>query len=347
MTGAYRHRQAAWRLTVDGTDISPIVRPRLISLSLTEKRGADADELELQLSDDDGQLEIPPEGATITLSLGWRDLGSASSPVLIDKGRFKVDETCHTGTPDVLTIRARSADLTRAFRNRRAQSWRDTTLGGVLEELAGRNGLQLRCAADLAAIAVDHLAQSRESDAAFLARLGRLHDAVATVKNQALIFSPCGSGQTAGGQDLGLATITRASGDRHSWKQAGRGAYTGVIADWQDRAGGRRRSEVVGSEGNAKRLKRTFGSAKAARRAAETERKRLARGGADFSLTLAIGRPDLFPEKKLQVEGFKPAIDAQDWLISEVQHRLDAQNGLATTLQMERGGGTAAGNVRS
>ena len=337
MTGQYVHRQAAWAITVDGVDIANTLRTRLISLDLTEKRGTDADELTVVLSDHDGQLAVPRPGVTLAVSLGWKDLGTATAPQLIDKGRFKVDQLTHAGTPDTLTIRARSADLTRGFRMRRTQSWTRTSLGAILGELAARNGLQLKCADDKSAIPIAHLAQSNESDAALMARLGRMNDAVATVKAGALIFMACGAGETASGQPLELATITRRDGDRHTWETAERGAYSGVIAEWHDRAGGHRQKVVVGDEQNAKKLARTYASEASARRAADAEYKRLERGAAKFSLTLAHGRPDIFPEKTVSVTGFKPVIDAANWLVVEARHTLNS-SGLGTTLQLELGG---------
>ncbi|WP_242913491.1 contractile injection system protein, VgrG/Pvc8 family [Brevundimonas pishanensis] len=337
MTGHYQHRQAAWKLIINGNDIGAVISHRLISLELTEKRGTDADELSISLADNDGQLALPAAGAVIELHLGWRDLGTSAGATLIDKGRFKVDQLTHTGTPDVLTIRARSADLTRAFRTRRTQSWSSSTLGAVLAEVAGRNGLQLRCSAEKSAVAIAHLAQSNESDAALIARLGRLHDAVSTVKAGTLVFMACGAGQTPNGQPLELSSITRLNGDRHTWEAAERGSYSGVVAEWQDRAAGQRKKVVVGDEENAKKLARTYASEANARRAADAEYKRLKRGAAKFSLTLCSGRPDIFPEKTVKVVGFKPEIDATDWLVDEAWHSLSS-NGLTTTLQMERGG---------
>lgn len=337
MTGQYVHRQAAWAITVDGVDIANILRPRLISLDLTEKRGSDADELSMVLSDYDGQLAVPRPGVIIAVSLGWKDLGTSNPPRMIDKGRFKVDQLTHAGTPDTLTIRARSADLTRAFRQRRTQSWSQTTLGTILNDLATRNGLQLKCADDKSAVEIAHLAQSNESDAALIARLGRMNDAVATVKAGALIFMACGAGESPGGEPLGLATITRRDGDRHTWESAERGSYSGVVAEWHDRAGGQRKKVVVGDEENAKKLARTYASEASARRAADAEYKRLERGAAKFSLTLAHGRPDIFPEKTVSVTGFKPVIDAANWLVDEARHTLNSA-GLGTTLQMELGG---------
>lgn len=334
---AYVHREAIWKLTIAGEDVSAKVRPRLISLDLTEKRGTDADELDLCLSDTDGKLAIPPAGAVITLSLGWLDLTDGAAGGLVDKGTFKVDEREHSGTPDQIRIRARSADLTRAFRTRHTQTWSDTTLGQVLADVAGRNGLQPMVAPDRAAVLVAHLDQARESDAAFLARLGRLHDAVATVKAGRLLFMAVGANQTPGGSEIPPGGLTRASGDRHRWKAAERDAYTGVIATWHDRAGAQRHQVVIGTDANAKRLGRTYASEAAARRAADTAYKKLQRGKAEFALDLAIGRPDLYPGRKLSVSGFKAEIDATEWLIDEARHSLNGSGGLKTVLSLELG----------
>lgn len=332
------HRQAAYALVVDGRSIEGEIRPRLLSLSLTEKRGTDADELEIVLSDHDGQLAIPPAGATITLRLGWRDLIDGAAPVLFDKGTFKVAERSHSGTPDQLTIRARSADLGRPFRARRVETWSETTLGAVLRDIAARNGLTAAVSDDMAAIEITHLNQARESDAALLSRLGRLHDAVATVKAERLVFAAIGSDQTPSGETIPPARLTRRDGDRHRWKAAERESYSGVTAEWHDRSTGQRRTVTAGAEDNAQRLGRTFATEAAAQRAAEAQRKRQDRKGAEFGLDLAAGRPDLYPGRRLQVEGFKPEINAADWLIVQSRHQLDGSGGLRTTLDMELGG---------
>jgi phage protein D len=116
----------AFRLTVDGNDIAQLISPRLMNLELTDNRGIEADQLSITLSDHDGLLAIPPKGATLRLWLGWSDTG------LVDKGTYTVDETEHSGAPDVLSIRARSADLRTGLKTKRECSWSNTTLGEVL-----------------------------------------------------------------------------------------------------------------------------------------------------------------------------------------------------------------------
>lgn len=330
------HVMPAYDLVVDGVSINPRVNPRLKSFRLTEKDGTDPDDLQLVLDDSDGALAIPPAGAIITLKLGWLDLRQGAAPRLIDKGRFEVQDRQHDGTPDQLTITARSDKARPSFRSRRTQTWTATTLGAVLEEVAARNGLQPRIWPEKAALQISTLTQRNESDSAFLTRLGRLHDAIATVKNESLLFGPIGADQSAGGEPIPRLLITRASGDRHNWKASERDKAGGFKAEWQDRSTGQRKTVTVGSGTNARKLGRVFSSEEAARQAAEAALSKADRKGATFSLNLAMGRPEAYPAQKATLQGWKPEIDASDWLIKECQHSFDG-SGLRTTIQCELG----------
>jgi phage protein D len=84
-----------FRVSLDGRDLTGTIRSRLISLGITEKRGDEADQLDIVLDDSDGRLELPAAGAVLTVQLGWKQ-GSDVRPGLIDKGSFKVDEVEHS-----------------------------------------------------------------------------------------------------------------------------------------------------------------------------------------------------------------------------------------------------------
>ena len=118
----------AWRVTLDGQDLTERFKPRLLELSLDESRGDDADQLDLVIHDHDGRMDIPPRGALLRVAIGWEGQG------LVDHGTFQVDEAEHSGAPDMISVRARSADLTRPMRTRAERSWHDTTLGAVLRQ---------------------------------------------------------------------------------------------------------------------------------------------------------------------------------------------------------------------
>ena len=336
-TTHYTHLAPDYRLEVEGKDISAAVQPRLISLTLTEGRANSADQLEIELDDADGQLAIPRKEAEIALAIGWK------GQQLVDKGSFVVDEAEHSGTPDRVTIRARAADLGGEIRTRKEKSWHATTLGTVLAELAKRNSLTHKIDKALAAIKVDHLDQTNESDMHLVTRLARQHDAVATVKKKHLLFMPITGTTNSQGQRLPIITITRADGDQHRYSSSTRDAFEGVKAYWSDRVNGRRKSVVAGKkDGSLKTLKETYASEQDALAAARAERQRLERGMATFELALAVGRPEITAQSPIKVTGWKEEIDGEDWLVKEVTHTLNESNGWTSKAQMERGGATEA-----
>lgn len=331
-----------YRVEVNGRDITPTLRepratnrnrPRLILLGLTDKRGGDADQLDLVVDDSDGAFDLPPTGAMIRVSLGWAS-GPDVTPGLVNMGSYIVDDVGHSGPPDQITIRARAADFTGAMRVRRERSWHGTTLGTVVADVAKAHGLQPRCAAGLASIAVTDEAQSRESDLAFLRRLGRAHDAVATIKDGRLILKPIADRVTVSGAALPAVIIRRRDGDRHDYQEQKQEAAIGVSADWHDRGAARKRTITIGKVDGARKLSRTYATAADARRAATAEAGRAARKPHALSIALALGRAELKPETPVVVEGFKPAINAQRWILAEVTHSL-GDRGFATGLKLE------------
>lgn len=318
----------AFRLTVDGKDLGAQLTPRLIGLQLTDNRGIEADQLSIDLSDHDGLLAIPPRGAVLRLWLGWSDTG------LIDKGTYTVDETEHAGAPDVLSIRARSADLRKALKIKRERSWSNATLGQVLRDLAAGNQLEASIADQLAGLPILQLDQANESDANLLTRLGEEFDAVATVKAGRLIFMSAGGGKTVSGQPLPHITLTRADGDQHRYLQADRDAYDGVKAYYYNVSSAKKQQAIAGGGDNLKELRHTYADQASALRAARSEWRRVQRGSATLSYTLARARPDLIPELTYSLQGVKDEIDAVIWYGGNLVHSL-SDSGFTTALELE------------
>jgi len=319
----------AFRLTVDGNDIAQLISPRLMSLELTDNRGIEADQLSIRLSDHDGLLAIPPKGATLRLWLGWSDTG------LVDKGTYTVDETEHSGAPDVLSIRARSADLRTGLKSKRERSWSNTTLGEVLGAIASGNGLKATIAEALGGLPILQLDQANESDANLISRLGEEFDAVATVKAGCLLCMPAGGGKTASGKALPHITLARVDGDQHRYLQADRDSYDGVRAYYYDVNSAKKQEAIAGGGENLKDLRHTYSDQQSALRAARAEFNRLQRGSATLSYTLARGRPDLIPELTYTLQGVKAEIDEIIWYGGNVQHSLSADNGYTMSLDLE------------
>lgn len=359
----------AYMLTLDGADITQNFSDRLIGLTMTDNRGFEADQLDIALDDTDGLVELPPRGASLTLWLGWQ--GSA----LVNKGSFTVDEIEHRGAPDTLTIRGRSADFRGSLNSRREQSWHDTTLGVIVETIAQRNKLTASVADALKTIAIPHIDQTQESDAAFLSRLAERNGASVSVKAGKLLFLKAGSAMTASGKPIPQMTVERGDGDRHQFAIADREAYTGVTAKWlhtkdpkpqkqkvklkrkpkeqhlralqhpkatKTSAKAKKKKEqearegeyMVGESDNVLELTTIYATKAQAMRAAQAKWDKIQRGVAEFSITLATGRADLFPETPVAVKGFKRVIDEQAWIISRVVHSLNG-SGFTTGLELE------------
>jgi phage protein D len=319
----------AYRLTVDGKDIAQLISGRLMSLELTDNRGLEADQLSITLSDHDGLLAIPPTGAVVRLWLGWSNTG------LVDKGTYTVDETEHSGVPDVLSIRARSADLRKGLKTKRERSWSKTTLGDVMRDVAVGNGLKATIAEALGAASILQLDQANESDANLISRLGEEFDAVTSVKAGCLLCIPAGGGKSASGMNLPHITLTRADGDQHRYLQADRDSYDGVRAYFYDVNSAKKQEAVAGGGDNLKDLRHTYSDQQSALRAARAEFRRLQRGSATLSYALAMGRPDLIPELTYTLQGVKAEIDEIIWYGGNVQHSLSADGGYTVSLELE------------
>jgi len=65
------------------------------------------------------------------------------------------------------------------FRSPKTRSWDATTLGKLVETIAGEHGYTPKVDPELGAIPIPHLDQTAESDMALLTRLAAKHDAVA------------------------------------------------------------------------------------------------------------------------------------------------------------------------
>jgi len=339
-------------IIIEGRDVTTVLDVRLMSLTLTDNRGFEADQLDLELDDSDGQIVLPRRGAIIRFALGWK------GQPLFPKGAFTVDEIEHSGAPDRLTIRARSADFRETLNTRREKSWHQTTVGEVVKEIAARHKLKIALGQDLMDKPVDHLDQTNESDASFLMKLARQYGAIASVKDGNLLFIRQGQGRTASGKPLPVITITRQAGDGHRFTLADRDAYTGVIASWlhtrepkkKETAKVKHRRKkttaakepeakqgdyLVGTDENVLVLNRTYANRSNAERAAKMQWERLQRGVASFSLQLAEGRADLYTEMPVKVSGFKQPIDDAEWTITTLTHTVSPDNGFTTSLDLE------------
>lgn len=323
-----QHRAPDYRLVVNGQNITPKLNGRLIDLTLDESPGDEADTLSITLTDHDGLLEIPPKGAELQLAIGWK------GRPLVEKGLFIVDQASYSWAPNILNITARSADMRNGLPTRRTRSWDQVTIADIVNTIASQNDLEPVISANLSQKLVEHLDQTDESDLNLLTRLGERYDAIAAVKAGRLLFTPRGAATTANGNALPQITITPQEGDSGTYRETDREGYSGVVAFWNNVDEGAQEQVLAGTEERVKRLRGTCANKSEANAAANAELKRLNRGEAELSTTLATGRPDVGPEYRLRAEGFKPQINGREWVVTRATHSL-SDSGLVTSLDAE------------
>lgn len=365
------HRIPAFHLTVrpnpkkstGGTkDITTLLSQRLMNLTLTDSRGFEADQLDFTLDDTDGLLELPSRGAILSLGLGWKD------EALTFKGEYTVDEVEHSGAPDCVTIRARSADLRGSLMNRHERSFHKTTLGKIVQQIADENQLQAMVGDEYKNLEIKHIDQTDESSISFLTRLAEEHDAIATVKNERLLFIKSGKSTTASGQKLPEFILTRQDGDSHRFAIAEGDNYKAVKAYWHDTATGKRGEVIIDENTEVKKvnkttkkgkiskkqttviqqnkpvesdndqiktLRHTYATQRTALNACKRHFEKLQRGVATFSLNLAEGNAELIPEVTVSVVGFKTEIDSNAWIVTQVTHSISENSGFTTAIECE------------
>ncbi|MBB4287647.1 contractile injection system protein, VgrG/Pvc8 family [Roseospira goensis] len=310
-----------WRLSVAGQDITPRVRPVLVSLSVTDHLKADSDELELRLDWRDRAVAVPPRGAALRVALGWRETG------LVDMPAFVVDEVQHgnEGQGLAMTIRGRAADLRGPLRAPRSRSFGAPTLGALVARVAADHGLTPVVAPDLAGVAVGHVDQAAESDLHLVTRHARAVGGAVKVADGRLVVARVGSGVTAATGRALPAEVVRHDEALTWWVTSqDRERAASVAAPRHDLDAGRAAWEVVLSDGAGPPVElrvTAAGPAQAVARADGTARETV-RERDTLRLTLE-GRPTLLAGGDLMLDGFGADADRR-WAIQSVTHRLDA-----------------------
>ena len=357
------HMTPAVVLSIDGQAFGTQTMSRIIDVTVDDKRGFEADELTITLSDYDGALAIPSTDSLVKVWLGYVETG------VVYKGEYKITGFEHSGAPDQLRISAVAADMAAGLTEQQEKTWSKTTLGTIVETIAKKYSYTPKVHKDLTKISIDHMTQTNESDASFLMRLADQNDAIATIKQQHMLFMPAGQGQTLSGEAIPTVSITRLTGDQHRFTYNTADNFNAVKAYYQpDKKGSAKQHVIINADNleppkkvnattktgkvskrkvtpptpsainadgeKTKTLRHLYASRAAAERGARAAYKKLKRGRAVFSISLAVGRPDLAPETPIEVAGFKSEIDVETWIVAKVSHSV-SDGGYVSGLELE------------
>jgi phage protein D len=121
-----------------------------------------------------------------------------------------IDEIQVDGPPSTVTIRAIGAANTKQVRTTRSRAFEDTTLKAIAATIAGQNGLTIM--GDIPDIHWARVSQWRETDLAFLRRIGKEHLLAFNVKGKNLVLYDTQALESRGTMlTVGIRDLTRYS----------------------------------------------------------------------------------------------------------------------------------------
>ncbi len=310
-----------FRVEANGGDITSLIADRLISMRLNEQAEQQSDSLEITLDDREKRVPVPANGTWLRVWLGY------SKPVYM--GAFAVDEVELSMGPRSMVIKATASNTAPTLqKEQRTKSWHNTTLGTVVQEIAGRHNVVPVIKGSLASTQIKHEDQTNESDQAFLTRLAEKFKATIKPADGKLVVVPRGDKDNAG-------SVTIRQEDVTNWRATlkNRGAYGGVKARYLDRTLNKEKTVSAGQSGGALPVfeeKQLYKSQTEAQKAADSRLQSLRAGEVRISITLP-GRPDVNAEGLVTLQGFRGEVDGT-WNVKQVTHDLSG-SGYVTTVE--------------
>lgn len=314
-------------ILANNQDITDLMNGRLLSMTITDEIGAVSDTLSIELDDRDCVFEIPPRGAELIVSLGYKDL--------YQMGRFIVDEVEVKCPPQTLTLTARATNATLdeigAFKTLRSYSWEKYTLLGIIQTIAKRYGLQESVSAAYRQILVDHVDQTEESDSAFIQRLASDYGATVKIAGGKLLFIEPLSGKFPDGTPMLEILVDDISAYR--MRICDRGKYNKIIAKYYDFDRAEEKEVSVGTGSPSTTLRDTYLNAARAKAAAQAKLRETTIGTHTLTLDI-VGNPLIGAESVISVSGIR-ADACGLWVVKSARHTL-TKAGYKTNIEATR-----------
>lgn len=310
-------------LSVDATE-------RLLQIDVTDGQGQESDSVDLTLDDRDQAIPIPPQGATLSVSIGYLETG------VIFKGTYTVDSMRVSAPPYQVKVRAKAVDMKGTFKQKGSKGFENKTVGDIVQDISGKNGYAARISPGLAAHKVDYIAQSDESGMHFLTRLANDYDAFFKVANGQVIFAEKGDLLAVSGAALGGCIVTLGNiisydcevmqrprakeGEKKGWDRKKGKSFTEKSSSLKGKSADRHRY-LSSEKGDAKR--------KSKGRANKAKRER-----GTLSITI-VGTPGVTAESPVVVFGVRAGVDGV-WRAKSVTHHISGSNVYTTKIECEK-----------
>lgn len=322
-----------WTLSWSGKAVTADIASMVTSLTVTDKKEGESDELTVELEDSDGRWRnawMPAKGDVLDVAIGFQ--GGA----MFDAGSFQVDDIEHSGPPDRLSVRAMAAGVTHALRTKRHRAFEGKTLPQIAAMVAADHGMTV--IGDPATEPLKRISQANETDLQFLSKVAAEHGYVFSVRGKSLVF-------LSDEELLAADPVMTLSRSRHHpirwrFRRTSRQVYKECEVSYQDPASKTTQKVTVKATGEAKDagdvLKKQVRveTAAHAKQKAQALLDRANRGEIVASLSFP-GRPDLVAGVNITLEGFGDAWDGKHHVVSST-HRMQRGAGYTTDVEVHR-----------
>lgn len=335
--------QPNFSLTVEGEDITAIVRANLINLTLTDYGGSQKKSDQVSFAVVSQDMKLPAKGVKISIGLGF-------GQELTDKGTYIVDSTTSgfsTSSPRIIEVTARAFSKSNerghsTLQSQKTRSFSGVTLGDLVNKVATEHGLTPKVPVSLASIQIPHVDQLGESDMNLLTRLADRYSAVSKVSHDYWILTPREGMTTVDGNALQklvltpdmVSTASYYNNSDHPDASSANGG-TNVISYVDVTDGGKIKTITVGSGEPVTHSEFPMPSLASAQEVAgsTTTKSKKKLKGMSISLPAAPELMGLTAQCLIETSGFGEVED-QEWHISKLDMTL-AEQGFTIKLELE------------
>ena len=314
----------------DGKPVNGIFYSRLVSATIRDESGQQGDTLNLRFDNRNYEVEPPKEGTILEPKFGYLETG------LTSMGKFEVDKVGSEGGEDGIFLRvtANAVSQRKGLKEKGSQSFKDTTLGAMLQEVFSAAGESIDVDSELASKPVEYEARFDQSPLDFATRMADKYNAIFKPAGGKFLFVPRGSQKKSSGGSMSAVEIHISECSDWDIETKPRPNYSKVAVKWYDADKGKTETEEheIGGDGPVKTVKHKARNKAEAKEKAKAEAARLNRGRGDGYFTQP-GRTDVSAEVDVTASGFGP-IENGKWRCKAVEHEFGG-DGYTTTIEVE------------
>lgn len=177
-----------YKVLYNNHNITDDVSQYCTSVNYIDKTEKEADEISIELEDSDQRWQnewYPEKGASLNVEI-------IQGQKVLKCGVFDLDEINLNGSKsggDTVTLKGLAAGIKKKLRTKNNFAHERKTLREIANTVAAANGLTLQGDGDILNAILDRATQWRETDLAFLNRIGQVYGALFSIRGTALIFT--------------------------------------------------------------------------------------------------------------------------------------------------------------